>query len=153
GAAPQLFEGGQFLLVAELSRRLDHFTPTGHLQIAQPAHGGGPHAQRRQVFLGVAAAGAQHPELGERLWVAALTQTLPLRLAPQSPPSGAVFAARSPHWTQQRQRRRKVAAPVLPECRRADTGQASQFARRAGPQLQPSDELLQGLARAGIETA
>ena len=83
GATPHTFESRQFPVLTQLPNDGGDFRPGRQLQVAQAAHGGGTHAQRQQMLLGVAGPGAQHPELSQRLGVAALEEALAFGLAPE----------------------------------------------------------------------
>src|SRR5438477_10958192 len=62
-----------------------------------------------------------------------------------------VVAARFAETAQQGERKGVVAAAVHPERGVADAHLPRQLTRRTGTQLQPSDQLLQRVARSGIE--
>ena len=143
----------QFLVVSQLPRDLGHLAPGRQFQVTQPAHGGGAHAQRQQVFLAVTTPATENPELHQRFRVAALPQPLPLGVAPQRFSGGGILADRGAHPPQQLQRQGEIASAILPKRRRADTDVAGQFAGGASTKLQPRDELFQRVAGSGVETA
>ena len=125
--------------------------PGRHFQIAQPPRRRRlqPHVQ--QVALGAAAAGAQHPEFRQRLRVAAFEKPLPFRGMPERLGRRRVHADGLAHPAQKRHWQGEVAAPVLPQGRRADAHLAGQLARRTSLQLQPVDELFERGRRPGVQ--